>query len=81
MQWKLLSDTRVSLIFLLIFFIFPINIPDGFSIVLFNIFNFKNLSYGYLYLIAGLVISFIESNFVIDYYDKNRKIVPKHRTK
>jgi len=79
MKFKLLSDTRISAVFVLIFLLGPIYSSNGLSMVMLNIFNFKILSEGYVFLIIDLIIAFVLSNVIFWYYDRRvRKGMSKH---
>ena len=74
MDWKLLSDSRVGALFLVLFVVFPISTPNGLSIVLFHIVDFPGLAFGWLWLIAGFAFAFVLSNLVFYLYDKRKGI-------
>ncbi|MBI4895629.1 MAG: hypothetical protein HY831_04005 [Candidatus Aenigmarchaeota archaeon] len=72
MEWKLLSDSRVGGLFLLLLLIFPIDTAKGLSIVLFHIIDFPGLAYGWLWLLGAFAFAFAVSNLVFYLYDKKK---------
>lgn len=73
-EWKLLSDSRVGGLFLLLLLVFPIDTPKGISIILFHVVDFPGLAFGWLWLLIGFAFAFAVSNLVFYFYDKKKGI-------
>ena len=81
MEWKFESDIRVCILFLTIFLLFPFNSPDGWSIVVFHLFDFTTIAFGYIYMLIGLGAGFVVSNIIVNVYDKSKRTAPSKKEK